>query len=560
MLEAVAEDFGKIPLSQMLAATVARGMDYARAQNHRTMTLEHLLLALTEDEEAALVLIGCNVDLIRLRDDIAGFLGQLNDRAPADAASKPVIAPELKRIIEYAAAAAQQAKRSNVNGAITLAAMIGEGRSMAASFLRAQGLTFEVAVRVLQQQGAPQAAPGGSQASTEDILSGARARIAASRGQGGARQQSQAVPSPAPRGMGQRAEARLPEEDLTSAQPRAQRPAIETGPRLDGLPQGPLSPRQDRPRDDLTETDEVTGGEDAKSAGRAPPPLPHTRPDTGVLGPRPADDDSDPTRPPLPHWMQTGAPSPARERPQRPGGPGLGAGDPDLDPSAGRSNRPINVRPAGGAPRGHREREGSQQAPGGQARPLEPPRVHRRPSIEPGQLVENIPRHMRVGSAESVEVRIARDDAPGVSSGLQGQAPAVRHDLVITKAMSVRLRAPDGGFHIEAASPETQWTETTLTPLSSDFASWRFLITPLRRGDAALQLIVAARVVGRDGIVAETALPDRVISVRVRTNYVRTGLRGTAWLTALAIGGVVGKLGEGAFAMVAQLVKRGFSP
>ena len=31
MLEAVAEDFGKIPLSQMLAATVARGMDYARA-------------------------------------------------------------------------------------------------------------------------------------------------------------------------------------------------------------------------------------------------------------------------------------------------------------------------------------------------------------------------------------------------------------------------------------------------------------------------------------------------------------------------------------------------
>jgi hypothetical protein len=54
MLEAVAEDFGKIPLSQMLAATVARGMDYARAQNHRTMTLEHLLLALTEDRRPPL--------------------------------------------------------------------------------------------------------------------------------------------------------------------------------------------------------------------------------------------------------------------------------------------------------------------------------------------------------------------------------------------------------------------------------------------------------------------------------------------------------------------------
>ena len=167
---------------------------------------------------------------------------------------------------------------------------------------------------------------------------------------------------------------------------------------------------------------------------------------------------------------------------------------------------------------------------------------------------------MRVGSTESVEVRIARDDVQGVSSGLQGQAPPVRHDLVITKAMSVRLRAPDGGFAIESASPETQWTEPSLTPLSSDFASWRFLVTPQRRGDATLQLVVAARVVGRDGIVAETALPDRVISVRVRTNYVRTGLSAAAWLAALAVGGVIGKLGEDTFATVAQLVRRGFSP
>jgi hypothetical protein len=206
------------------------------------------------------------------------------------------------------------------------------------------------------------------------------------------------------------------------------------------------------------------------------------------------------------------------------------------------------------------QREGTRPAPGAPARPLDPARVHRRPSVEPGQLVENIPRRMRVGTTESVEVRIARDDVPGVSSGLQGQAPPVRHDLVITKAMSVRLRAPDGGFAIESASPETQWTEPSLTPLSSDFASWRFLVTPQKRGDATLQLVVAARVVGRDGIVAETALPDRVISVRVRTNYVRTGLRGAAWLAALVIGGVVGKLGEDVFTTVAQLVKRSLSP
>lgn len=539
MLEAVAEDFGKIPLSQMLAATVARGMDYARAQSHRTMTLEHLLLALTEDEEAALVLMGCNVDLIRLRDDIAGYLGQLNDRAPPDAASKPVIAPELKRIIEYAAAAAQQAKRSNVNGAITLAAMIGEGRSMAASFLRAQGLTFEVAVRVLQQQGKPQMPPaGGPAASTEDILSGARARIAASRGQGGPRPQ---VTS------GQEARDMRQLSDSASTPSRTERSSLDMRPRPDEAPESTTrsaASTTDRP-DENTET-EKRMVEEVQGTGRAPPPLPRTRPDSGVLGPQVTKDDN-PTRPPLPQWMQTGGQGIGREHPPRPRGVGSGGGDP-LGQPANRADRPPQ-REVGGKP-----------VPGAPTRPLEPARVHRRPSIEPGQLVENIPRRMRVGSTESVEVRIARDDVQGVSSGLQGQAPPVRHDLVITKAMSVRLRAPDGGFAIESASPETQWTEPSLTPLSSDFASWRFLVTPQRRGDATLQLVVAARVVGRDGIVAETALPDRVISVRVRTNYVRTGLSAAAWLAALAVGGVIGKLGEDTFATVAQLVRRGFSP
>jgi hypothetical protein len=556
MLEAVAEDFGKIPLSQMLAATVARGMDYARAQNHRTMTLEHLLLALTEDEEAALVLMGCNVDLIRLRDDIAGYLGQLNDRAPPDAAAKPIIAPELKRIIEYAAAAAQQAKRSNVNGAITLAAMIGEGRSMAASFLRAQGLTFEVAVRVLQQQGKPQTPPaGGPAASAEDILSGARARIAASRGQGGARPQT--APNPMPRGMGPQADPRPPQRDPAPDQ-RAERPSLDTRPSLDdgaeAVAHGGTAPATDRAEKNLGDG---AAAENTRESGRAPPPLPHTRPDSGVLGPQAKNDEDNPTRPPLPHWMQTGAQG--REQPQRPRGIGSGGGDVLGQPPV-RADRPIDAGPAGGRPPVSVQRDGARPAPGAPARTIEPARVHRRPSVEPGQLVENVPRRMRVGTMESVEVRIARDDMPGVSSGLQGQAPPVRHDLLITKAMSVRLRAPDGGFVIESASPETQWTEPSLTPLSSDFASWRFLITPQRRGEATLQLVVAARAVGRDGIVAETALPDRVINVRVRTNYVRAGLRGAVWLAALAIGGVVGKLGENTVAVVTQLVRSGFSP
>jgi hypothetical protein len=58
--------------------------------------------------------------------------------------------------------------------------------------------------------------------------------------------------------------------------------------------------------------------------------------------------------------------------------------------------------------------------------------------------------------------------------------------------MSVRLRAPDGGFFIENASPETQWIEKTLLLSSDEFASWRWNVTPREKGKKRLQLIISA--------------------------------------------------------------------
>ena len=93
---------------------------------------------------------------------------------------------------------------------------------------------------------------------------------------------------------------------------------------------------------------------------------------------------------------------------------------------------------------------------------------------------------MRVAVPVTVEVRIARSEVEGLGEGMQGQAPVQRHDLVITKAMSVKLKAPDGGFWIETASPETQWIENRLGLLHDDFASWRWSVTPQWRGTSRL--------------------------------------------------------------------------
>lgn len=154
---------------------------------------------------------------------------------------------------------------------------------------------------------------------------------------------------------------------------------------------------------------------------------------------------------------------------------------------------------------------------------------------------------MTTGVSRLVEVRIARANVKALAQGLQGGGGAYQHDLMITKAMSVKLRAPDGGFWVEAASPETQWIENVLGVMTDDFASWRWTVTPKASGRRKLQLVVSARTVGADGLAAETALPDQLFEVRVGVNYARNAKRIAGWLTAAIAGGVLARFGEGMF-------------
>ena len=63
MPQSFAEQLRSIPMSPNLGQSLERAHRCARDQSHRLVTLEHLLLALTEDAEAALILQAANVDL-----------------------------------------------------------------------------------------------------------------------------------------------------------------------------------------------------------------------------------------------------------------------------------------------------------------------------------------------------------------------------------------------------------------------------------------------------------------------------------------------------------------
>lgn len=220
---------------------------------------------------------------------------------------------------------------------------------------------------------------------------------------------------------------------------------------------------------------------------------------------------------------------------------------PASQPAAARrpsgSTAPASTTTSGSIPPGR----GSAQARAAGSVPVPKRRQVRKRStgskVEVGQLLETIPRLMRVAVPATVELRIARNDVEALEKGMQGQAPVQRHDLLITKAMSVKLKAPDGGFWIETASPETQWIENRLGVLHDDFASWRWTVTPQRRGTARLQVVVSARTVGTDGLAAETQLPDQVVTVKVRMNYKKSAKTLGGWALAALAGGVVSAFG-----------------
>jgi hypothetical protein len=151
---------------------------------------------------------------------------------------------------------------------------------------------------------------------------------------------------------------------------------------------------------------------------------------------------------------------------------------------------------------------------------------------------------MKVGVVETVEVRIAREGL-SITTGLQGGGAPQVHQLLITRAMSVRLQGEVGRFYIEPKSPETQWTGSRPDQLASDYAVWRFTVIPQVRGAASLTLIVASRSIGADGVIADTSLPEQRITVRVSSNFKRGFKRWVGWISVAVLGGVLAKLGEG---------------
>ena len=163
----------RIEMSPNLRGSLQRAMTYAYEQSHRQVTLEHLLLALVDDREAAVILESSSVNVPALRTDVSDYLGRLDDRTVDGQRRQPELGGDVQHIIQSAGAAAQKSQRRAVSSALVLAAVVGDGRSPSAQILRSHGLTFENAISALKQANAATSPrPGQQPASGSGIAPG----------------------------------------------------------------------------------------------------------------------------------------------------------------------------------------------------------------------------------------------------------------------------------------------------------------------------------------------------------------------------------------------------
>jgi ATP-dependent Clp protease ATP-binding subunit ClpA len=122
----------------------------ANARKHELATLEHLLLSLVDEPEAARVMQACSVNLDKLRKDLEGFIeDELSTLVTDVEGSEAVPTAAFQRVIQRAAIHVQSSGRTEVTGANVLVAIFAERESNAAYFLQKQDMTRYDAVNFI---------------------------------------------------------------------------------------------------------------------------------------------------------------------------------------------------------------------------------------------------------------------------------------------------------------------------------------------------------------------------------------------------------------------------
>jgi ATP-dependent Clp protease ATP-binding subunit ClpA len=128
-------------LSRNLEQTLHRALAFANERRHEFATLEHLLLALVDDQDGVAVMKACGVDLDRLREDLTTYLDNELESLVLDRPEDAKPTAGFQRVLQRAAIHVQSSGREEVTGANALVALFSERESHAVYFLQEQEMT-----------------------------------------------------------------------------------------------------------------------------------------------------------------------------------------------------------------------------------------------------------------------------------------------------------------------------------------------------------------------------------------------------------------------------------
>ena len=135
--------------SGSLERSLHRALALANERHHEYATLEHLLLALIDDSDAAAVMKACNVDIDKLRRNLVSYIESELENLVSDRADDSKPTAGFQRVIQRAVIHVQSSGREEVTGANVLVAIFAERESHAAYFLQEQEMTRYDAVNYI---------------------------------------------------------------------------------------------------------------------------------------------------------------------------------------------------------------------------------------------------------------------------------------------------------------------------------------------------------------------------------------------------------------------------
>jgi ATP-dependent Clp protease ATP-binding subunit ClpA len=123
-------------LSRNLEQSLHRALTLATERNHEYATLEHLLLALTDDQDSVAVMRACGVQVDQLKKDLTEFVDVELQNLVTPRMTEPKPTASFQRVVQRAAIHVQSSGREEVTGANVLVAIFSEREAHAVYFLQ----------------------------------------------------------------------------------------------------------------------------------------------------------------------------------------------------------------------------------------------------------------------------------------------------------------------------------------------------------------------------------------------------------------------------------------